>query len=321
MLFYGHRVQERSLAVDGIRLNVQLAGSGPVVLLVHGFPGLGYSWRHQLPVLAAAGYTAVALDCRGYGLSDRPETGYTSLDHEADLIGVLDALEVEQAVVVGQDFGSRYAWNLARAHPERVRAVAGTVPLTLDPDPRSPTTRYAQAAAHHFLHFHYFQQPGRAEAELQGPNLAEFLKRLFWTLSGSGDYGQVLAGQPGTGYLEALPPAPDLPWPWLTVPEFAHYLQRYRSRGVAGELAGGLGSYRAADTDWQREQQLRGPVSQPSLLFIGELDPVLRFLQPTTDLLPAATVARVPGAGHFVQQEAPDRVNRLLLDFLARLPG
>src|SRR3954453_3693534 len=157
-----------------VRLHTRVAGEGPLVLLVHGFPGSSFSWRHQLPVLAEAGYRAVAVDTRGYGASDRPEGGYQMESIEADLVGVLDHFEAESAFLVGQDFGSRYAWNLARHHPDRVRGVAGTGPFSdLSPDER-PTDLWAATAGQHFLHLDYFQELGRAERDLSGENAPEF---------------------------------------------------------------------------------------------------------------------------------------------------
>ncbi|GAB2867039.1 alpha/beta fold hydrolase [Nocardioides pacificus] len=319
-----HRIVDNA----GVRLHAVCAGSGPVVLLLHGFPGLSYSWRHQLRSLSEAGYRAVALDQRGYGRSDRsPGTAsYSSAVVEADLLAVLDDQGADDAVVVGQDFGSAYAWNLAQRHPERVRAVAGTVPWVPDTTrDEPPSVRFARVAEQHFLHLHYFQAEGVAERDLGGEALPEFLRRLFWALSGSGDLLSVF-GHPsaGTSYLEALPPAPDLPWPWLGADDFATYVEEYRRAGAGLELAGGLGSYRSYDADWARALEwLDVPIRQPSLLVMGESDPVRHFVPPREldrmrERMPGLVdIATVPGAGHFVQQEQPAAFDDVLLGFLA----
>ncbi|MCX6396760.1 MAG: alpha/beta hydrolase [Propionibacteriales bacterium] len=312
------------VASNGIRLAVRSLGSGPAVLLLHGFPGTSYSWRHQLPALAAAGFRAVAVDTRGYGASDRPAgLAHSSAVVEADLVGVLDALEIEQADVVGQDFGSMYAWNLAQRHPARVRSVLGTVPFGGDPGPVAPSTAFAAVADRHFLHLHYFQQLGAAERDLGGDHLAEFLRRLMWALSAEGNlFSAFDHPSAGTSYLDALPPAPPLPWSWLSEAEFTHYLESYAAGGPGRELAGGLQSYRAVDLDWRLAQQWAGtPVAQPALLVMGEHDPVRTFAPPDlatqrTWLTGLSDVVLVPRAGHFVQQEQPAAFNRVLLDWL-----
>ncbi|MEY9881703.1 pimeloyl-ACP methyl ester carboxylesterase [Bradyrhizobium sp. USDA 328] len=128
---------QRTIKANGISLNVAEQGEGPMVLLCHGFPEGWYSWRHQLEALAAAGYHAVAPDMRGYGKSDRPEAidQYTILHMVGDLVGVLDAFEAKDAVIVGHDWGATIAWHTARLRPDRFRAAAI---LSVPYRPRSP---------------------------------------------------------------------------------------------------------------------------------------------------------------------------------------
>jgi pimeloyl-ACP methyl ester carboxylesterase len=315
----------RRVRANGIDLGVRTLGEGPGVLLVHGFPGVSYSWRHQLGPLAAAGYQAVAVDTRGYGASDRPSGHHHSSEViEADLIGVLDTLGLEQVHVVGQDFGSMYAWNLAQRHPGRVLSVLGTVPFGGQPSEVPPTEVYAEVASRHFLHLHYFQEVGRAERDLGGAWLAEFLRRLLWALSAQGDLLSVFAFPSGpTSYLDALPEAPPLPWAWLDEHEFAELLAAFAAGGPGLELAGALQSYRAADADWALARRWSATtVDQPSLLVMGELDPVRRFAPPDLEaqrawLTGLRDVVLVEQAGHFVQQEQPDAFNDVLLRWLA----
>ena len=121
-------ISHRTVQTNGINMHIAEAGEGPLVLLLHGFPELWYSWRHQLPALAEAGYHAVAPDVRGYGESDKPYEieAYSMKNHIADALGILDALGEETAVIVGHDWGAPMAWNSAVLHPDRYRAVVGT---------------------------------------------------------------------------------------------------------------------------------------------------------------------------------------------------
>ncbi|WP_110206595.1 alpha/beta fold hydrolase [Nocardioides daejeonensis] len=314
-------VETREIALPtGVQVSAQVAGEGPLCLLVHGFPGSSWSWRHQMAPLAAAGWTVVALDTRGYGGSDRPSGPYTTEAIEQDLLAVIDALASEPAVVIGQDFGAKYAWNLARHHPDRVRAVAGTVPFADLPQEAPPSRVWASLGSQHFLHLHYFQAPGVAERDLGGGNAEEFLRRLLWALSAEGDYFSVFGAAGTASYLEALAPAPPLPWRWLGEADFAAYVEGFRRGGVGREFAGGFGAYRAADADWAFEARWLGvPITQPALLFIGEHDPVRKFTQVDRALFAQLTEVVVPGAGHHVQQEQPDVTNQVLLDWLGRL--
>ncbi|RZI79688.1 MAG: alpha/beta hydrolase [Microbacterium sp.] len=178
-------------------------------------------------------------------------------------------------------------------------------------------------ADRHFLHLHYFQAAGVAEPDLGGDHLAEFLRRLMWALSAEGELLSVF-GHPsaGTSYLDALPPAPPLPWSWLSQDEFDHYLASYAAGGPGRELAGGLQSYRAADADWQLARQWAGTsIDQPSLLVMGEHDPVRTFAPPDLEaqrtwLTGLRDVVLVAQAGHFVQQEQPAAFNDVLLAWL-----
>src|SRR5690242_13360924 len=128
-----------TVRVNGIRYHYATAGAGPLVLLVHGFPELWYSYRHQLPALAAAGYRAVAMDIRGFGESEVSERveDYSLFQHAEDVRALLDVLGEEQAVLVGHDWGANLAWAMALLYPERIRAV-GALSIPFYPEPRDP---------------------------------------------------------------------------------------------------------------------------------------------------------------------------------------
>jgi pimeloyl-ACP methyl ester carboxylesterase len=338
-----------TLESNGIRLHAVSLGKGPVVLFCHGFPGLWYSWRHQLPVIADAGFRAIAVDMRGYGRSDRPllASEYGNQTIVADLVGALDALGEEHAVFVGHDFGAQAAWAAALHAPDRVRGVVslavpygvgfaggekprGTPSRTSKEAAakgRKPSETYAAIAKNHFLHLHYFQKPGQAEAELGGqPRL--FLKRIYWALSARGSLLDFKSfPSEGTGYLDVLAePQEPLPWPWLSEEDLDFLVEEYMRTGPETAFIGGLNSYRAMDLNWEHDRDYgRRHVEQPALFICGEKDPVLQIITPKTlETMPS----RVPGlrgieliadAGHFVQQEQPETVNRHLLGFLRSL--
>jgi pimeloyl-ACP methyl ester carboxylesterase len=335
------RVSHRMIRTNGINIHAAFCGDGPLVLMVHGNPGLWYSWRHQFAALAGAGFRPVAIDCRGYGRTDRP----TAVElHDAqriqdDLLGVLDAFGAQRAFLVGQDFGAQHAWNLAVRVPERVLGVVGMVPYDFDLagrccDPHGeqamvkPTERFAAIARRHFFHMHYFQKIGPADAEL-GAQPRVYLHRLFHALSARGN---LLAWESvpsdGTGYLDALPEAAPLPWPWMSQQDFDYYAAEFLCRGPGLAFVGPLNAYRVADRNWE----LGAPwaeacITVPSLFLCGAEDPVLRMLpgealaRQRTRLRDLRGEVLIPDAGHFVQQEQPAATNEALLSFLNELRG
>ena len=163
-------IKHRTIKTNGINMHIAEAGEGPLVLMLHGFPELWYSYRHQIPALAEAGYHAVAPDIRGYGQSDAPQPieAYAMKEHLADALGILDALGAETAVVVGHDWGAPMAWNSAVLHPERYRAVVGLSVPFLQRSPAPPMQLFKQVFQDNFFYMLYFQEPGVAEKELQG---------------------------------------------------------------------------------------------------------------------------------------------------------
>jgi pimeloyl-ACP methyl ester carboxylesterase len=340
----GHRFVD----AGDVRLNVAVTGGGPLVVFCHGFPGLWYSWRHQLPALAAAGYRAVALDQRGYGRSDRPvdPARYDANFVMNDVLAVLDALGERDAVLVGHDFGAQQVCNLAVRHRERVRAVViMSCPYDFDLAGRGgrgrgggadssggfatgvkPSVAFAAAAKDRFFHMHYFQSIGPPEREL-GAAPREFLSRLFWALSGEGGYGGYAAYPPhGTGYLDVLPLAPPLPWRWMRVEDMDYYVAEFTRGGADTAFIGGLNSYRVADRNWELgEPYADENIDVPALFVAGANDLVLRMIPADAlDIMGGRVpglrgIELVPDAGHFVQMEQPSATNRVLLDFLSGL--
>src|SRR3954465_14882409 len=175
--------EHREIEVGGLRMHVAEQGAdGPLVVLLHGFPESWYSWRHQLPALAAAGYHAVAPDQRGYGQTDSPAESekYTQLHLVGDVIGLLDALDEQRAVVVGHDWGAPVAWNTALLRPDRLRGVVG---LSVPDPPRGPGSPLTALRARRGERFYqaYFQATGGADAEL-ARDVRTSLRRVLFSL-------------------------------------------------------------------------------------------------------------------------------------------
>ena len=219
--------------VGGLRMHYVEQGSGPVVLLCHGFPESWFSWRHQLPALAAAGYRAVAPDQRGYGQTDAPEPAlaYAQPLLVGDLVGLLDHLEIEQAVVVGHDWGAPVAWNAALMRPDRFRAVAGVSVGYFAQGDRRPTELLKQLWSDLFFYVLYFQAEGPAEAELEADVRAS-LRRIFYTLSGEIPRGELLWDKlpRGSKLMDQLTEPPGAIG-WLTDAELDFFVGEFEKKG------------------------------------------------------------------------------------------
>jgi epoxide hydrolase A/B len=323
----------QQLAVNGIDLHLACQGEGPLVVMCHGYPGLWYSWRHQMEALAQAGYRAVALDMRGYGRSSRPREveayGFDQLS--ADVLGVIDHFGEDRAVLLGHDFGANLTWHMAIYHPHRLRGVA---PLCVPYDMELaggcdtlPSELYAAIGQQHFFHMHYYQQAEVPEANLVGRE-REFLRKLFWALSAR---GELLDWEnfpsEGTKYIDVLaePPEP-LPWSWLSVESMDYYLAEYLCAGPELAFIGGINSYRAMDYNWRLTRDTaHAEVAVPTLFVGGAEDPVIKLAGDApldhmrNKVKDLRGVELLPGAGHFIQQESPQALNSLLLEFLAGL--
>ncbi|QBJ96143.1 alpha/beta hydrolase [Rhodococcus sp. ABRD24] len=320
----GTTLTHRTVDVGDIEMHVVEQGQGAPVVLCHGFPGLWYSWRHQMPALAAAGYRVIAPDMRGYGRTGAPPDprAYDRRHTVADMVGLLDALGVEQAVFAGHDFGAQLVWDLPAWAPGRVRALMQLSVPRMPRQPIQPTIGFRYLASQHFVHLHYFQERGPADRELDA-NPKEFLAKIFHALSGANRYlGCWDFPSEGNGYLDVLPEPPALPWPWLSEDEFDYYVQEFARTGFTG----GLNWYRADDYVWEQNEDLHDrPITLPTTFIAGAKDPVLEMMgrdpfETMASMVPGLRSTHViPGVGHFVQMEAPDQVNAAMLEFLAGL--
>ncbi len=313
-------VTHRTIEANGIKMHIAEAGEGPLVLLLHGFPESWYSWRHQIPALAAAGYHVVAPDQRGYGRTDKPPEidDYDIVDLTGDAVGILDALGEETAVVVGHDWGSMVAWHCALLHPDRFRAVATMSVPYMGRGPVPPLTTMRQIFANNFFYIIYFQTPGVAEAELEA-DVRKSLRTFLYVASGNlEEPGNFMQKPADSTFLSGLP-EPKKPLPWLTDADLDYFVGEFERSGFRGPL----NWYRNFDRNWELTPQLAdAKVQQPALFLAGDKDGVAAFtsVEPMKQLVPnLRKLVMIPGAGHWTQQEAPDAVNAELIAFLRGL--
>jgi pimeloyl-ACP methyl ester carboxylesterase len=318
-------VEERLVDNGDVRLRVEVVGDGPTVLCVSGWPELASSWRHQVAHLAARGHRVAALDVRGYGGSSVPPEveRYTLRELAGDVAAVAAALDDDPVVLVGHDWGAPIVWRTALLHPDRVRAVAGlSVPHT--PPMGAPLPAILdQLYPDRFFYMLHFQRPGVPEAEFAA-DLRGALKRCYFALSGGAPPGSWVPDAPrDSAFLPLLPEPPDGPLSFLPDDELDRMVASFEQTGMTGAF----NRYRAASLDGADEADLIGAlVTQPSCFIAGELDPV-RGMIPGVDMYadPGAActdfrgATLIPGAGHWVQQEAPAATNAALDAFLASL--
>ena len=313
---------ERILSANGVDLHLLEGGDGPPVILAHGFPELAYSWRHQLPALAAAGFRAIAPDQRGYGGSSRPPAieDYDIEHLTADLLAVLDDIGEERAVFVGHDWGSMVVWQLSLMAPERVAGVVGMSVPFIPRAPAPPLQLMRRAFGDSFFYILYFQEPGVADADL-GRDPARTMRRMLGGVKlkdGASFDSTGLAAGDGRGFVDRLPEVDTLPG-WLSESDLDHYVTEFARTGFTG----GINWYRNFDRNWELTERLAGAkVAVPSLFIGGRLDPVLLMSPPSIQddwLVDHRGTVVVDDAGHWVQQEKPAEVNAALLDFLLSL--
>lgn len=286
---------ERTISLPtGIELCVDDVGDGPAVILIHGFPETKFSWRHQLPVLAANGYRALAIDCRGYGGSSKPAAtdAYGLGNVVADVVALIESEGLESPVVVGHDWGSIITWATAVLHADRLGAVA-----SLNVPYRGwcvgfPTIEFIKE--HLMDRFDYvvaFQDEGRMEASFAA-DPAGWLRRIYTRLAGDD-------------------------W-FLSDDEFAAYVGAFTASGLRGPLS----YYRNIDANHDSFAAFENaPIEVPTLMVVADRDPVLpaSLAEGMERWIGDLEVVPVADSGHWVQQEQPGTVNAALLRFLERV--
>lgn len=315
------------LLVDNadITLRVEVTGDGPTILCVHGWPELPHSWRHQVAHFSQRGYRVAAMDVRGYGGSSAPAEieRYTLRELSGDVAAVAAALDDEPVILFGHDWGAPIAWQTAIRYPDRVRAVAGlSVPHT-PAMPLSLIDLFDQLYADRFFYMLAFQEPGLVESQFAVDTRAA-LKAVYFGLSGDAPENALLAEAPRDNpLLSVLPEPPDGPLSFMTDDDLDMYATTFERRGMTGAF----NRYRALAFDVEANTDVMGAtVDQPSCFIAGERD-LVRAMVPGVDAFadPGAGCSDfrgstiIPGAGHWVQQEAPAEVNAALDAFLTSL--
>jgi pimeloyl-ACP methyl ester carboxylesterase len=310
------------VATNGISLNIAESGEGPLVLLLHGFPESWYSWRHQFAPLAAAGYHVVAPDMRGYGKSDRPQAieAYNQVEVVNDIIGLIPALGAESAVVIGHDWGAPTAWACALNHPGKVRAVGALSVPFLPRSPVPPMAAMREMFRGQFFYQLYFFEPGVAEAEFEG-DLRTCLKKFLVLGSGETDLSKLPPKTPDDDMFSNLPDPPTLP-AWLTEADLDFYVGEFKRSGMRGPL----NYYRNHDLTWKLTESAPTHIDQPAFFVAGANDGVIMMAAEAWRAMPGFVrdLRRnelLPGIGHWTQQEAPEAVNRVILEFLKEIDG
>ena len=307
-----------------IRINVAEEGEGPVILCVHGWPELWYSWRHQITKFSEIGFKVCAMDVRGYGGSSKPldVASYSLKNLASDVAAVAANLSDEPVVLFGHDWGAPIVWHTALLHPDRVRAVAGlSVPYT-------PGTELSfldlaeQIYQGRFFYQKYFQEEGVAERELEA-DPEQSLRKIYFSLSGDAPLDDWLKEKSETKLLLDELDSPD-PFPdWLSDSDLRIYAEAFERGGFRGPL----NRYRAQRIDLEELKSLRRlQIKQPACFIGGERDSVRHFV-PGMDLFSAAGngcddyrgTTIISGAGHWVQQERPAETNEALERFLSDL--
>ncbi len=310
------------IETNGIRLRARVEGEGPLVVMVHGFPESWYSWRHQIPVVANAGYKVAAIDVRGYGGSEKPHEiyDYSMKEITADIAGIPAAMGYDKAILMGHDWGAPLVWHTSLYHPDQVSAVAAlSVPYTgLGPASTVDMADKIFTQNNKFFYQVYFQKEGEAEADLED-DVRTTLRRLYyvWSAQGGKDWPRDKAH--GEKLLTDIPD-PD-PFPsWMSEAEIDYYVSEFEASGFRGPL----NKYRTHKADYELlKSQTDHKIYQPALFIGGDKDPVLKMIpgrnvvdimKPNVPNLMRAVV--LDNCGHWTQQEKPEEVNRLLLEWL-----
>jgi pimeloyl-ACP methyl ester carboxylesterase len=319
----------RILDANGVKIRAAVQGEGPLVVMVHGFPESWYSYRHQMGPLAAAGFTACAIDVRGYGGSDKPRAvaDYAMEHMTADVAAVVDALSPGRpAVLIGHDWGAPIVWHTAVLHPDKVRAVAGlSVPYYgVPPVPLTQIMKAMFTDQGRFFYMVYFQDEGVAEAAFEA-DVRAGLRKLYY--SGCGDSGLAWGGREkkhGDDLLTGMVDPETFP-AWLSAADIDYYVGEFERSGFRGPL----NRYRNAERDWALMRDVKDhKVHQPALFVCGDRDLVLKMFggdaaQAEARLRENCTDVRgfhiLPGIGHWTQQEAPEATTGLIIDWLAAL--
>ncbi|GLT75099.1 hypothetical protein SLA2020_468490 [Shorea laevis] len=305
------KIQHNFVTVQGLKLHIAELGSGPnVVLFLHGFPEIWYSWRHQMVAVADAGFRAIAPDYRGYGLSDPPPEPQkaTFVDFVSDIVAILDHLGVNKVFVVAKDFGTRLAYLLALFHPERV---SGVVTLGAPYLPPGAVEFYKHLPEGFYMA--RWREPGRAEADFGRFDPKTVVKNVYILFSKS----EIPIAKENEEIMDLVDPSTALP-SWFSDEDLSAYGALYEKSGFQTALKV---PYRSTNEEFDIADPV---VKLPALLIMGCKDYVLKFpgfedfikSGKVKEFVPNLDVIYLPEGTHFVQEQSPELVNELILDFL-----
>jgi pimeloyl-ACP methyl ester carboxylesterase len=313
----------RFIESNGIRMRIAESGdSGPLILFAHGWPESWYNWRHQMKFFSAAGYRVVAPDMRGYGESDKPDNvdDYDIYHLADDMVGILDALGEEQAIMVGHDWGSIVAWHSVLIHPERFSAlVAMSVPYG-GRAPQSPMVGWQNTFKDNFYYILYHNEPdGAAEAEYDSDPM-RLISRLYSSPDSPREAPEITdPSRSAGGFIGRLGAPISLPV-WLGQEDLNYVVGQFEKSGFRG----GVNYYRNFGRNWDITEELTNTrVTVPTLFIAGEKDVVIAGA--SKEQLSGAMsrvvdnlhdVLLIPEIGHWVQQEAPEETNQAMSEFL-----
>ena len=320
----------KTVTANGVRLRLAVQGSGPLVILCHGWPESWYSWCHQIPVIADVGYTVVAYDVRGYGESDKPQEieAYTLKELAGDVLGIADALGFERFITIGHDWGGPIALTTALLYPERVYATGSLSVPHLTRPPLPTLDLWRAIYKDRFFYQLYFLNEGMAEAEFEA-DLATSLFLVYTAIDARGMKHQQQNKQGGFMGLKAADAKllddmthfetfPD----WFSQTDLDYLVSQFQLSGKRGPY----NRYRAQNLDWEELAHLNGAkISQPAFFITGELDPVSSFVPLSTSFIEHVKknyenlliAKELPNVGHWTAEEAPRDVNETMLAFLA----
>jgi pimeloyl-ACP methyl ester carboxylesterase len=319
--------QFRTIDAGELKLRAAVEGEGPLVIMVHGFPESWYSWRHQIGPVAEAGFTACAIDVRGYGGSDRPQPveAYAMAHMVSDLVGVADALQPGRpAILLGHDWGAPMVWNSALSRPDKFRAVGAlSVPYMGPPTrPFSEVFNAIFTAKNRFFYQAYFQKEGVAEAEAEA-DVRTFLRKFYYAISGDAPVGSWPSDKTADAKLLDGLVDPD-PFPgWLTEADLDYYTAEFEASGLRGPI----NRYRNHERDFEWHQQFKDrKIEQPAFFISGTRDLAFNMMGGSDPIeimrrhVPNLQVADVlEGCGHWTQQERAAEVTERLIPWLKAL--
>ncbi|XP_058077135.1 uncharacterized protein LOC131225599 [Magnolia sinica] len=306
------QIQHKYVDVRGLKLHVAEIGSGPVVVVfLHGFPEIWYSWRYQMIAVADVGFRVIAPDFRGYGLSEQPPEPEKASSNDLidDLLALIDCFNIPKVFLIGKDFGAQTAHMFAVLHPERVSGVVALgvpfiVPGTfrLDPFPGG-------------FYMRRWQEPGRAEADFGRFDVKTVVRNIYILFSGS----ELPVAGDDQEIMDLVDPSTPLP-PWFTQDDLKAYASLYEKSGFRYPLQVPYRSLPLVE-----ESSVTDPkVQVPTLLIMGGKDYILKFpgiedyikSGKMKDNVPDLEIIFLPEGTHFVQEQLPDQVNPHIVAFL-----